>query len=245
VRRAASWIVTVIVGAGAVLGQSQTRPAPAGSALPAKLEAVLRKFERHRSVRAKITSEMNLAAGNNRVERRGSGSLELRRKGGGWLYRREMKYTTQTQIGQQKLRIDQSELIIDDGRVRYVMREAMGRTTAIKTRSGPPEDADPGALFGSLRSTHKLRVAGEKQLDGQRVLVIEARARESNPSSPYVVSVYALSIEHGGFVRVVRKDKDGKPVETIRWSDYEFDKPIDPKRFEFKAPEGVEVIDRT
>lgn len=242
-RRAGWWIAAVVVGVAAAFGQSQTQPA--AGRLPGRLETLLRKFERHKSVRAKLTSELNVASGNNRVERRGRGTIELRRKGRVWLYRREMKYVTQTQIGQQKLKIDQSELIIDDGRLRYVMREAMGRTSAIKTRSAPLDDADPRVLFETLRATHTLRLSGEKQLDGQRVLLVEARPRTPNPTSPYQLSVYAISLEHGGLVQLARKDKDGKPVETIRWSDYVFDQPIDPKRFEFKPPEGVEVIDRT
>lgn len=242
-RRAGYWMIAVGVGAAVALGQTQTQPAP--DKLPARLESLLRKFERHKSVRAKVTSELNLAAGSNRVERRGEGTIELRRKGRGWLYRREMKYDTRTQIGQQKLKIEQSELIIDDGRVRYLVREALGRTTAVKTRSAPLEDADPRALFEALRATHKLRITGEGTLDGQQVLRIEARPKTPNPKSPYEVSEYALSLEHGGFVRLVRKDYNGKPVETVRWSDYAFDKPIDPKRFEFKPPEGVQVIDRT
>jgi outer membrane lipoprotein-sorting protein len=53
------------------------------------------------------------------------------------------------------------------------------------------------------------------------------------------------SQEHGVPVKSVMYGPDGKPITTMTFSDYKFDVKIDPQRFVFKAPEGVQVIDQT
>ncbi len=237
-------IVTMlsIVAAAAMpaFGGAQSRPA-----VMAQLEPLLRKAARHKSCQARVRIELRVEKGKNRVERRGKGRVWIVRKDGRVLYRREMSFSTQTQIGEQRLKLDQKELVVDDGRVRYVLHEGLGRKSAVKTRSVQADEADLRALVERLARGHTLKLLGERKVEGIEVLAIEARPRDADGKTPLFVTELDFSLEHGVLVRMVRRDTEGHSTQSTIWSDFVFDQPTDPKLFRFKPPKGVDVIDRT
>lgn len=235
-------MVISIVTAAAVpaVGGAQSQPA-----VMAQLEPLLRKAAKYKSCQARVRVEVRVEKGKNLVERQGKGRMWILRKDGRVLYRREMSFSTQTQIGEQRLKLDQKELVVDDGRVRYVLHEGLGRKSAVKTRSVQADEADLRALVERLARRHTLKSLGKRKVEGVEVLAIEARPRNADGKTPAFVTELDFSLEHGVLVRMLRHDTEGHSTQSTVWSDFVFDQPTDPKLFRFKPPEGVKVIDRT
>ena len=55
--------------------------------------------------------------------------------------------------------------------------------------------------------------------------------------------VFFFRQDIGLMVRMVSHNEAGKPVTTMTYGDIKLDVDIEPGRFVFKAPEGVEVLD--
>ncbi len=202
---------------------------------------VLKKWRKHRSVKAKVTQDEATEAQGNKASKHGEGTYEFVRKDGDVLFREEIKSSMDLDAGGQKITFKFATLIVCDGQDTYELSERVGMMTAVKHKPDPMSGADLSAFFEALRARNNLKLLDEEVVDGQDAYAIEATPKSDRRGRPHKTIVYYFSKEHGFLLKQEARDKDGKAQQTKSYTELEFDVKIDPKRFEFKAPEGVTV----
>ena len=196
-------------------------------------------WDKHKSMTAKMT--MTLHMGNHAT---GAGTFEVLNKGGKVLSRMEMKVEMVHKAGDQEMRMEQRITSIVDGEYTYMVMDMMGQKTAMKMNIDPEKSADPKSMFASLRKTTELKLLPDETIDGKKVHVLEATPKEVS-AVPIAKEIYYFQQEAGILVKLISYGADGKPIQTMSITDVKFDIDIDPQRFVFKAPPGVQVIDQT
>jgi hypothetical protein len=234
--------------AGAVLGLSFI-PARADE-LDAVQKKICEAWAKHKSITAKITLEQRFELGGMVLQTKGDGIFECMRKGDKTLSRTELKLTTTQKFGDEEKKMDQEMLSIVDEQYSYTLSssdfEGQKRTIAVKGEIDPQMNPDPQVMFKRVAQDHDLKLMPEEAIDGKKVFVIAATPKEKmeSPAAPAKNLFYFLQ-EAGVLTKVVGVGQDDKPLQTMTYSDFKFDVDLKPERFEFKAPEGVEVIDQT
>lgn len=237
-----SWVQgCVLILGGLALGGQTVR----ANDLDAVQRQILERWQKHRSMTAKVTQTEGTEAQGNTAARHGEGTYEFMRKAGKFLFRMEIESAWEVKAGGQDLRVRISTLTVCDGDHVYELSERMGLATALKRKPDPRDGADLKAFLEILRTRNDLKLLDEESVNGRDVFAIQATPKSKLPSRPYQTVVYYFSKDHGVLLKQEKRDKDGKPLETMSFSDLKFDVKIDPKRFEFKAPEGVVVQDLT
>jgi len=222
----------------------------ATAALADDLEAVEKRiveaWGKHKSMTAKITTVNHVQAGDMTIDAKGEGTLETSRQGDKQFIRMELKNTMVRKTGEQETKMDQPTTLIADGEFAYTTNEAMGKPMVVKTKIDSMMTGEPKALLEQFRKQYELKLMPEETLDGRKVFVIAGTPKEkaTMPGMP-VKMVLNFDQEHGVLLKVAGLAEDGKPVSTMAYSDVKFDVKLDPDRFKFKVPEGVEVMDRT
>lgn len=226
------------------------RPAGCGDGGAADdLEAVEKRiveaWGKHKSMTAKITTANHMQAGDTTIDAKGEGTIETAREGDKQFIRMELKNTMVRKTGEQESKMDQPTTVIADGEFAYTTSEAMGRPMVVKTKIDSTMTGEPKAILDQFRKLYELKLMPEETLDGRKVFVIAGTPKEKAPvpGAP-VKMVLNFDQEHGVLLKAAGLAEDGKPMSTMAYSDVKFDVKLDPDRFKFKAPEGVEIIDR-
>jgi outer membrane lipoprotein-sorting protein len=206
---------------------------------------ILKQWQKHRSLKAKVTEEETAGAQDRKATKYGEGAYEWMRKGNDYLFRLEMQSSMEVEAGGQKMSFKLDLLNIYDGKHLYTVSERAGMKMAVKTKLDPKRGAELTSFFETLRAENDLKLLEETAVDGYDAYAIEAKPKSTQPGRPYARLVYYFSKEHGVLLKQESRDQSGKAVQTVTYSDLEFDAKIDPQRFEFKAPEGVTVRDLT
>lgn len=157
------------------------------------------------------------------------------------LLRMEMKI--EIDMGGQTMESTMSTIY--DGEFVYLIKEMMGQTIAVKQKPGAISQSPGGRhMFESLKAQNTLKVLPNEKVDGKDAFVIEATPNSSLPL-PVVKLKLFLFKENGVMVKMLGFDSAGKEIVTIRYNDIKINPKIDPDRFVFKAPAGVQVLDMT
>ncbi len=224
---------------------------PAFSGLPAlaqDLEAVQAKireaWSRHRSMTATMRMESHRVQGDSIIDGQGEGRLEILRKGDQYAYRVEtvtkMSRTTADEQPTMEMRVT----VIVDGESEYLIRESMGQKFYVKVPVNPNLSVVPQTVFDNLASRGQLRLLPEQMIDNQKVYVIESIHRQ--PSETGLVRMVAYFLQDSGaLLRTEGYDANNNNTEAFLYGGFQFDGNLDPQRFVFEAPPGVNVIDRT
>ncbi len=165
------------------------------------------------------------------------GTTEMLRKGGDFLMRSENKSVSETNVGGSVTKQEASTLMIADGSFTYTVSEAAGAKSAQKFKIEKP-DVDP---FKVWRTTAELKILPDSSSDGRAAWVIEATPKPDQAGQGKTVIHYDK--ESGQMIKMVTYAPDGKPMNTMTYSDIKINDKISPERFVFKAPPGVEVQD--
>ena len=222
----------------------------ATAALADDLEAaekrIVEAWGKHKSMSAKIATTNHMEMGDMVMDGKGEGTLEMQREGDKQFIRMELKNAMTRKAGGQETKTDQAMTLIADGEFAYTSSDAMGKPVVVKSKIDPMMTSEPKALLAELRKQNDLKLLPEDKVDGQKVFVIEATPKEkkASPGAPAKM-VLSFDQEHGVMVKSTALSEDGKPVNTMTYSDLKYDVKIDADRFKFKAPEGVQVIDST
>jgi outer membrane lipoprotein-sorting protein len=219
-------------------------PAAVADELAAVEKKLAAAWKKHKSMTAKFTMVTKMEQPGFAMESKSAGAQEVVRKGDKVLYRVEMTSSTVQKVADQETKTEQTMLTVSDGTHTHTLSETMGQKTVVKTKVDPQSTGDPEATFKFLRKDHTLKVLPEETIDGKKVFVIEATPKQVQPMAPAKLLYYFLQ-DDGLPVKMVASDQTGKPMVTMIYSDVEFDVKIDPQRFVFKVPEGVQVIDQT
>lgn len=176
------------------------------------------------------------------------GTLELSRVGAKTLYRNEGKIKGKYMPPERAERpLDRDTLSVCDGvhLYQYVdqSREPWPDKRAIRMDAGSEPALFPDRkFFDALRTDHDLDLLPDEKLDGQEVHVIVAV-----PNDPARFNIKRkityFSSETGLILKQVIYDIKDVPFNTMTLRDIKTNVKIDPERFVFKAPEGVQVQD--
>jgi len=206
---------------------------------------IVKKWQQHRSMRAKFVRREATGGKTGKAVAHGEGSYAFMRRGGKLLFRREIKTTMEVNAGGQKMKFELSELTVCDGKFIYTLSDRVGMKSVTKSRPDPGGGEDLEALLETLRAENRLKLLDPATVAGQDAYVIEATPKRRPTGRPYQTVVYYFSKEHGVLLKQESRDREGKAVQTTTYADLEFDVKIDPKQFEFQAPEGIPIKDQT
>lgn len=212
-----------------------------------ELETVEKKiiaaWQKHKSMTAdaKLVGRMNMGGAAAVVQ--GQGTYEVVKKGEATLLRMECTNQTVTTIGDQQHAIEQQIIMINDGKYIYSLIDAMGQKVAVKAKVDPQRSIEPKALFDALHKDFELKLLPEETIDGKKVYVIEGTLREKGALP---VSKMLCCFRHDGvLVKQITHGVDGQPMQTTTFRNIRLDVELDPQRFVFRPPEGVQVMDMT
>ncbi len=234
--------VRVVLMAGLVLGL--VVPTVVADELATVEKKLTAAWKQHKSVTVKLTMVTKMEQPGFAMDSKAEGTQEVLKKGDKILYRMDMATSAVQKVGDQEMKSQSKTTAISDGAFLYMLTETDGQKMAFKSKADPQQAGDPTGTFKLLREHNQLKLLPEEETDGQKAYVIEAIPKEAaGPQATRTVIYY--SQEHGVLLKSVTYDASGKPMSTMTCTDYKFDVKIDPQRFVFKAPEGVQVIDQT
>jgi outer membrane lipoprotein-sorting protein len=212
--------------------------------LDAVQKAINEAWNRHKSVTAHMRMESHRTRPDAATDGKGEGTLEVLRKDELYLQRTEARTELKMVTPEETVTSAVDVTIILDGESEYLIREGNGQKFYTKVPVNPGISIVPKTVLEYLATSAPLNVLPEETIDGQKAYVIEAVRSEAAKTGTLRTVVY-FSQATGVLLRNEGYDEAKNKVETINYSDFQFDLEIDPQRFVFEAPPGVNVIDRT
>ena len=147
-------------------------------------------------------------------------------------------------MGETEQKFSMPILAVCDGEVTHTLMERMGQKVCVKAKAEAQSLAGE-AMFKALREQHNLTLADDEEVNGEKCWVIQATPKTpGRPGEPAKVAYYFRQ-KDCATVQMLGYDADGNTMMTATFSEIKFDEKLDPKRFEFKVPEGVQVMDMT
>ncbi|HNR31221.1 MAG TPA: hypothetical protein PKI11_10050 [Candidatus Hydrogenedentes bacterium] len=137
--------------------------------------------------------------------------------------------------------------MVCDGESLYVLTHSGDEQRAVKSRIEDILDFPPPGgkllLQALKRDFAKLDALENREADGKACYVIQGSLDESGAAANKLL-VY-FDKETGAPVQMVMQPEEGAKPATLRYENIRINPEIDPARFVFVAPDGVEVIDTT
>lgn len=162
-----------------------------------------------------------------------TGSFEFARKGDKTLFRMDLNMKIP---GGEK---DMTMTTLSDGEFIYTITKDM----AMKMKFDRSQSHAPEETFTMLRKSYDLKMLADKSVDGHAVFVMEATPKPDAAGTGKIVTYFAKDI--GVVLKTVTFDTAGKAISTMLFKNVKVNSKIDPSRFVFKAPDGVQVMDMT
>ncbi|MCP4245730.1 MAG: outer membrane lipoprotein carrier protein LolA [bacterium] len=195
------------------------------------------------SAKMKTVQKLDLGGGNS-MNADLIGTFEWLRQADTVMHRIEMSGTTVQKIGGQETKTETPTLMMSDGKFSHSLTEYTGQKIATKTKAGPAESGNIKYIFEVMRSESTLKVLPDEKAAGYDCYVIESAAK--GPEAATIVrQVHYFAKDLGLDIKTVGYDPAGKAIFTTEMFDIKKNAKIDPDRFVFKAPPGVQVIDRS
>ncbi len=205
---------------------------------------VIDSWMKHKSMTGKFTMVSHTEMSGMVIDGKAEGTFEIMRKGDKYFARQEMTNVMTQKSGDQETKMEQQMLSIVDGEHAYMLNDMGGQKMATKSKIDPKMTGDPKATFEWLREDHELKLLPEETIEGEKAYAIEAKPKEKTPIGP-TKYIYYFQQSNGFMVKMVAYGPDDKPQTTMTHTDIKLDVDINPDRFVFKAPPGVQVIDQT
>lgn len=228
---------------------SEPASAPASAPNPEALAAVQKQivetWQKHRSIKAKVSVSLRTEAEGTPVSGEGGGAMELAQAEGKTQIRLDLRITTSLTRDGQTMQVDQTSLSVDDGEFEYRLTEQGDRRSATKSKRNPARGLNPRELFSNLGPEARLALLPDEKIGEIDVFVLEATNVPRTGGSPFSTVRYYFGKTNGVLVRESASSDDGKNTRTVTLSEFVFDEPLDPARFTWQTPEGVELQDRT
>ncbi len=231
------WLPLVCAGVGLL-------PAAWAQDLASVEKKILAGWEKQTSVTANVTTEMKTDTPYGPLERQGTGTVAMERRGGKLLARMEMKQVTIGKQGEQEIRMEQPLTTVIDGQYAHHYTEFQGQKMAVKTDIQPEMTLDTAPLLQTLHKEAELKLLPDETVDGIKTYVLEATFKQPSANEPPKRILY-FDQNTGLLVKATFADATGKPLGTLALTDIKYGVKIDPEQFVLKLPEGVQEMDRT
>ncbi len=203
-------------------------------------EKIMAGWDKHRSITAKVKLVAE-ATGSRAHKSKGEGTYQVLKQGEKTLFRTDHEIVMVVKAGGREMKMVQKATKIMDGQYTYSLVEAMRGTAATKAKATPRDRTDPNSMFKQLDKAYTLKLLPEERVDGQQVYVIEATAKKKRKGS-FTKGIYYFR-KDGILVKQTAQMDESKMTTTF--TDIKLNGKIDPGRFVFKPPPGVEVRDMT
>ncbi|MGD8453952.1 MAG: outer membrane lipoprotein-sorting protein [Phycisphaerae bacterium] len=220
--------------------------APAlGEDLPTIEKKVIESWQKHRSMTAKINLTTHMEMPGMAMDGKGSGIVEVMKKENKIYLRMELKNEMTQKMGEEESKMEQEMTTIIDGEYAHTLTDMMGQKMAVKTAIDPKMTGDPTLLFEDLKKNYELKVLPDETVESVKTYVIEATPKDKAENAGMSKMTLYFSQDNGVQIKMVMFDANGQPMTTFTYSDIKLDVDINPDRFVFKAPPGVQVMDQT
>lgn len=207
---------------------------------------IVSAWNQHRSLRAKVTMVQFDRSGPKEYQQRSEGTLEVLRTGDKTLARVDLKTVSRLPGPASRPTLEEQSTTIVDGQYMYSLIVSSAGPRAAKAAIDPTLCGDPQALLDLLRKDHDVNFVAESNVDGWLAFTFEAKLKEKPPQPGATVrTVCSFDQERGCLLRLIGFDEQGKPTGMMTYADIQCDLDINPDRFKFAAPPGVEVVDHT
>ncbi|MBU0618428.1 MAG: outer membrane lipoprotein-sorting protein [Planctomycetes bacterium] len=218
--------------------------AVADEKLDALEKEIAAKWKTVKSMTAKMDMTMEVDQGGMKMKHTMKATVEYLRKGEKMLSRMEGEVEMVMDMGGQKNTMNTPILTVSDGEITHTLVEQMGQKMCMKTKADANSTTGE-AMFKALREQYELTVADDEEVDGEKCWVVHAKPKQAaQPGQPVKMAFYFRQ-KDAATVQMLGYDASDKKVMTTTYSDIKFNEKLDPKRFEFEVPEGVQVMDRT
>jgi outer membrane lipoprotein-sorting protein len=217
----------------------------AGDTIESAEKAIIQANEKIKSLSAKMNMKADMDMPTGKMSQTADGTLEYVRHGEKLKFRVDLK-STMVMGGENGQKMESTILSIGDGEVVYTLTEQMGMKQAFKSK--PDAGSAPitaKSIFETMKKDNDLKLLADETVDGKASWAVEATPKKADPMSPVAKIIVYFAKDSGLVIKQVSQNNDGQPVQSIAFSDFKVDADINPNRFEFKAPEGVQVIDMT
>lgn len=150
----------------------------------------------------------------------------------------------------QESKNDSKAVSVFDGEFYYTLSESNGQKMAFKTKPDPGVSTNPfdgKALFNILRETYNIKRLPDAKIDGRDCVVLEFTPKDpaAGAAGPIARMTANYCKKTGQQIKSETFNAEGKVLQSMVISDIKLDEDIKQDRFEFKAPEGVAMIDNT
>jgi outer membrane lipoprotein-sorting protein len=197
------------------------------------------------SAKLKTSHDMDLGEGNT-LKADSKGTLEWMQKGDTVMYRMETAGERIQNIGGREDKAAMASTNVCDGKYLYVLSDVYGNVSAAKYMADqkPRREVSVEETLKSLRKSYDLKRLPDEELQGCDCFVLQATPKNAD-RSPTVKDLHYFCKDLGMVIKSAGYDKGGKAIFTWELTDIRKDTGINPDRFRFEAPEGVEVQDMT
>ncbi len=208
-------------------------------------KAVTAALGRHKSITFTSYTKSEMDMGGAKFSSESKSKIEALRTPSGFKLRSDSTYKN-VMGGEAANTMEGTSLMIYDGEFMYMLNDMMGQKMATKDKPTAefPSPFDGGSLFKSLKQEFDLKLLADEQVDGEACYAVECTPKGGSASQDSIARVVNfLSKKSGVSLKSVVYDKGGAAMTTTTTSDLKLDADLAPARFEFKAPDGVTVID--
>ncbi|MCP4643733.1 MAG: outer membrane lipoprotein carrier protein LolA [bacterium] len=219
---------------------------PCDEDLDTVMAALSQRWADVNSFTAEVALTADMPMGPMTVTSEGTGVVEALRSGSRWKMRMEM--TNTMDAGVPGLGGMEAEMLtVSDGEANYIEMAIMGQRKAAKK---PVREGTATALTAetdilkSLREQGDVTLLGETAINGFEAYAVQTvfneERRQETPGGP-VRAVTCFAKDSGLRVRVQAFDEDDAILTELTYKKATLNPDIDPERFVYTPPEGVEV----
>lgn len=206
-------------------------------------KALVEKSSKIKTLTANLLMTTSIVRENSSARHESRGKHEFARRNGRLFSRTQMNVTRINDIAGRELKSEFAVLTIVDGDTMYTLREQGERQTAYKTNASGFQGADGRIMLEKLRRHHELKLRPEETIDGTAVYVIEG-TRKKEGRSASKTTIY-IAKDTGILLKKTQIDETNGMSSTTTLSNIKINPAIDPDRFIFTTPPGVELLDKT
>lgn len=210
-------------------------------------KAVTAALGKHKTITFTSFTKSEMDMGGAKFTSESTSKIEALRTPSGFKLRADSKYKN-VMGGEGANTMEGANLMIYDGEFMYMLNDMMGQKMATKDKATAdlPNPFDGGSLFKSLKQEFELKLLPDEQVEGEACYAVECTPKGGSASQDSIARIVNfLSKKSGVSLKSVVYDKGGAAMTTTTTSELKLDSDLAPNRFEFKAPDGVTVMDST
>jgi len=176
-------------------------------------------------------------------------SAAFMKKDDKYLSRLESDTTSVNVVAGNEQKMDVKSLIIFDGEFQWTLNDMMGMKQATKQKADSAREAanplSPKTHFQSQKKSFDLKVLDDESVDGKTCHVIEMTPKDPETKAMIGRTVTYFDKKTGINIKSVSYNPSGDVVSTVKITDIKINDNIDPDKFKFTPPAGVQVNDMT